>query len=848
MKAARWQQVKGILAGALEHEGTARRDFLAQACAGDTTLVGEVNSFLAQTDDQLEEFAAGITGERNAGRRIGAYRLVRELGRGGMGAVWLATRADEKFQQTAAIKLLKRGTDTEEVLRRFRAERQILARLNHPNIARLFDGGETDDGLPFFVMEYVEGVPITQYAREQKLSISERLVLFRLACGAVSYAHHNLVIHRDLKPANVLVTPAGEMKLLDFGIAKLVQADGENPHPPTMTIQRVMTPEYASPEQLTGGAITPVSDVYSLGVILYELLAGRRPYHLKTRAPDEFARAITKEEPERPSTAAIRNNPGSPIRVAERKRLRGDLDNIVLKALRKEPGERYPTVADFGEDIRRHLEQQPIRARPRTAGYVARRFIARQKAQLATAVALCVIGALLGSIVSRKASSHSLTIPAKSTAALLQEKPSQKETARAPTADPEAYQLYLRAHDLIVNAHINQMKTVIPQGIQLLQEALVRDPDFLLAHCCLALGHDTLYWFGIDRTPERLARAEAEVETATRLQPDAGETHRARGQHLYWGYRDFEGARAEFSAAMRALPNDASILALTALIDRRLGRWDDSVREMEKALEINPLDIVNLRQVALTYQKLRDYRQITSTCERILAIDPNDAHFRAAKAAVSFDRDGDTRDLDAILPVVLTWDLHEAPQVSALAIDLALSEHNEDLATAGLKAIPDEGFIDRAAVTYPRGWFEGLVARSHGDRLRAEEAFLRARAETEKRTRETTNNAKALSVLGLLDAMLGRKEEALEEGKRAAELLPVSKDAFDGPEMVVNLALICALIGEKDLALNYLTRVTALPTFSLTYGRLKYYPLWDNLRGDERFEKIVANAAPKGLL
>ncbi|MDQ6765483.1 MAG: serine/threonine protein kinase, partial [Verrucomicrobiota bacterium] len=278
MTPARWQQVKETLASALDHETTAARaDFLAQTCAGDTALRREVEALLNHSPDAFQSWADGggflrsdSSLAQNEGRRIGAYCLVRELGRGGMGSVWLARRADEEFEQTAAIKLLKRGTDTDEVLRRFRAERAILARLDHPNIARLLDGGTTDDGLPYFVMEYVQGERLTNYCVEHHLSIGARLQLFRKICAAVQFAHQNLVVHRDLKPGNILVIEEGEPKLLDFGIAKLLGPE-DDAFEVTMAGRERLTPAYASPEQIRGEPITTASDIYSLGTLLYEV-------------------------------------------------------------------------------------------------------------------------------------------------------------------------------------------------------------------------------------------------------------------------------------------------------------------------------------------------------------------------------------------------------------------------------------------------------------------------------------------------------------------------------------------------------------------------------------------------
>ena len=326
-----------------------------------------------------------------------------------MGAVYLAARADDEYRKQVALKVIRRGLDTEDIIRRFRNERQILAQLDHPNIARLIDGGTTDDGLPYFVMEYVNGEPINAYCDAHALPATERLTLFRKVCAAVTYAHQNLVIHRDLKPSNILVTQEGEPKLLDFGIAKLL-GTGDELFTQTIPALRVMTPEYASPEQIKGDKIMTTSDVYSLGVLLYELLTGQRPYRLKTRRPEEIARAITEQEPERPSTAVTQagNSQQSASRKpglsgAKRSRtdpkfLRGDLDNIVLMAMRKEPARRYSSVGQFSEDIRRHLTGLPVIARKDTVPYRASKFVNRHR--IGVAAAALVLLSLIGGIVA----------------------------------------------------------------------------------------------------------------------------------------------------------------------------------------------------------------------------------------------------------------------------------------------------------------------------------------------------------------------------------------------------------------------------------------------------------------
>nr|MBA3608102.1 serine/threonine protein kinase [Chthoniobacterales bacterium] len=319
----------------------------------------------------------------------GSYRIVREIGRGGLGKVYLAERADDAYRKEVAIKLIRRGLDTEDILSRFRNERQILAQLDHPNIARLIDGGTTADGLPYFVMEYVPGRTLLEFCDAQQLDNNARLQLFRQVCAAVSYAHQNLVIHRDLKPSNILVTEDGGPKLLDFGIAKLLTSD-EEAQTQTIPGQRVMTPEYASPEQVKGGRVTTSSDVYSLGVVLYELLTGQKPYRLTSRSAEEIARAITEQVPERPSTVTSHETGSSGRR--ENRALRGDLDRIVLMALRKEPERRYSSAAALADDIERHLTGRPVVAHQDTVSYRASKFVRRHKVGVfATALILLAI-------------------------------------------------------------------------------------------------------------------------------------------------------------------------------------------------------------------------------------------------------------------------------------------------------------------------------------------------------------------------------------------------------------------------------------------------------------------------
>ncbi|HEX5708313.1 MAG TPA: protein kinase, partial [Pyrinomonadaceae bacterium] len=411
MTPERWNQIEEIFQAALDLPAAEREAYISEAAGADEDLREQVRALVSQHDEAgefIEVPAVALTGVAGVktdphattpdsgifellddpftGRRIGAYRVVREIGRGGMGAVYLAERADSEFRRRVAIKLIKRGMDTDFILRRFRNERQILATLDHPYIARLLDGGTTDDGLPYFVMEYIEGLPLYRFCDERKLTIPERLRLFRQVCDAVHYAHRQQVIHRDIKPSNILVTADGAPKLLDFGIAKLLNPAlaADITLDPTATAMRLMTPEYASPEQVRGEPVTAASDVYSLGVLLYELLTGHRPYRLRHRAPHELARVICEEEPAHPSIVITRPDDLLPAHAPDgqtatlhylywsrnatveslRRELSGDLDRIVMKALRKETVERYRSAEEMRDDITRFLEGRPVLAPP----------------------------------------------------------------------------------------------------------------------------------------------------------------------------------------------------------------------------------------------------------------------------------------------------------------------------------------------------------------------------------------------------------------------------------------------------------------------------------------------------
>ncbi len=415
MGADRWQRIRELFDRFADMPREQWRPQLAEACGGDPALEREVLALLEADADtafrpremlarQLNEFdgqAENQAEQSLAGTRLGPFRLVRPIGRGGMGAVWLADRADGEYAQQVAIKLVRSTWDSAELHARFRSERQMLADLHHQNIASLVDGGVTDDGKPWLALEYVDGIDLCLYAEQQRLDLRQRVDLFLTACAAVSHAHAHLIVHRDLKPSNILVRRDGMVKLLDFGIAKLIDASDAQ-----TTVLRAFTPEYAAPEQIRGDAVTTAIDIYTLGLLLYELLTGRRPYALDQTTPSAYERAVLEQTPTRPSQAVTHNdgNGTAAARAAQRRltphslkrELRGDLDAIVLKALRKEPEQRYASVQDMAADLRAWQQRRPVAARRGGWRYDAARFL--QRHAVAAGMAVVAVLALCGGL------------------------------------------------------------------------------------------------------------------------------------------------------------------------------------------------------------------------------------------------------------------------------------------------------------------------------------------------------------------------------------------------------------------------------------------------------------------
>jgi len=414
-----------------------------------------------------------------------------------------------------------------------------------------------------------------------------------------------------------------------------------------------------------------------------------------------------------------------------------------------------------------------------------------------------------------------------------------------PTKNLAAYGSYVRAKRLIVTVALNgQIEGKLREAITLLEEAVARDPDFYLAYCQLSAAHDYMYFFGLDHTSARLSAADAALQAVVRLRPDAAETHLARANFFYRCYLDYNAAREELAAAQHGLPNNSQIFELAGYIDRRQGLWNESTRNLERAIQLDPRDFFMLQQIALSYQEFRQFGAMAAALDRALTIIPRDIDTRLTRALVELEWKADPKPLQETVAKVLSERPESAPDVAAQWFYLALCERDQAAIAQALAALPPTG--TSVDLNFPLSFCKGLAARVKGDESAGRTAFLQARSEVNKTVNKQPNYGPGYSVLGLIDAALGRKEDALREGRHAIELLPITKDSIDGAELVKYLAVIYAWCGEKNLAIEQIGATLRIPS-TLSYGNLKLHPYWDPLRGDLRFERIVTDLEAKTL-
>jgi eukaryotic-like serine/threonine-protein kinase len=800
------EAVESIFHAALELPPERVDAFLQQSCVGDASLRRQVEQLLRshrQADRFIEEPLVrpqdGVPepddGDRLIGQIVGQYRILQRLGGGGMGVVYLAQRADQQFEKRVAIKLIKRGMDTDSVLRHFHTERQILATFDHPNIAHLLDGGATDDGRPYFVMEYVEGVPVDAYCDAQELSITQRLQLFLQICGAVTYAHRHAVIHRDLKPSNILVDSDGVPKLLDFGIAKLLQPGEYRESILTLIGLRMMTPDYASPEQVRGEALTTASDVYSLGVVLYKLLTGSQPYDLP-RTSQDISRAITETEPRRPSTAV-----GNAERWA--RGLRGDLDNIVLMALRKEPERRYQSVERFSDDIRRHLESLPVLARQDAFGYRALKFVQRNKA--ATLAAALVALSLLGGIVA--------------TSWQAQKAKEQEALAKAAKASAEqrfndvrrlAHSVLFEYYDAIEN---------LP-GATAAREMLVKNALTYLDSLAGEVSNDKDLQRELAAAYDRVGDVHGRLFAAASLGDRAGaldsyvKASRIREAIVASDPHD-ERARTDLAGSYIRIGTQFQETNDTA---RGVDYVRRGIAEYVKALAENPADAQIRTELARAYNNLglaleetgdaagslRNHREAMKLREALVAAEPGNKKYQR-NLAVSYINLGRA--------LVLTGALTEGLASNQAAMTLCAALLADDARNADYRRLLSNTYQND-------GEYRDFLNDSAG----ALQSFRKKLALDAQSMADDPLNATAREDFGYASARIG---DLLAEGGENAQALPYrekalalyEKMAADSPESVIaryrtaivraGVAEVQAKLGRSDVSLRQVSRAVA---------------------------------------
>src|SRR6478752_1856113 len=951
-----WDRLKTILGEALEQNSSAARIALVERrCGQDTDLLEEAESLLAEAEALLKErtdsfedcaqnaaFTFWQEGPPRGGERVGAYIIVRELGSGGMGTVFLAERADGQFEKQVAIKILNRGADTTEILRRFRAERQILARLDHPNIARLLDAGTTDDGLPYFIMDYIVGAPVTRFAVAQGLSMRQRLELFLKICAPVEFAHRNLVVHRDIKPSNILANAEGEPKLLDFGIAKLLAKD-EAAMQLTPEAQQHLTPICASPEQAKGDPVTVATDIYSLGALLYELLSDQKPHRFSTPRPTREELVLVVGEQVPPPPSAVASN------AQTARLLRGDLDAIVLFAMRKEPGMRYATVADLAADIRSHLARKPVFARHPTLGYRAKCLVKRNGSRLVASAAVVVVlaGVLfafwarsqqdareaasmraqgvsapaseirksiavlpfesladnnspsyfadgvqdniltdLRKVGDLKVISRSGVAPyrgknrnmkqigrdldvanvlegsvqisgdrvrinaqlidtqtdsqiwaeqydrrledifalqselAQTIAAQLKATLSGGEKAeiwRQPTQDLQAYDLYLRARAAWRGQGGTMSRENWSVAVSLLNKAIARDPKFTLAYCLLNEVYVLQYRFGEDHSPQHLAAAKEAAETAVRLEPNREEARLALARYYYHGLGDYRRTEQELSSIPSSAPHEVEFFTLASLVERRLGQFAASIRDGEKAVELDPQNASLATSLVQTYSGLRRFsdsqRVANAALARLHGAKPTTLLVVKNEAAIGM---GKVEEAHAALDSIQGKDDmdYQAARLSLYLIerDYTGAKGFAAKATDETKRMPDF-WLTLAAVAHA----EGKVNEEREANAEAKRSALLALV-------PRPDDPGLLGQLAIAEASLGQNEEALRRARHAAEMLPPSVDAVAGAMCEMNLAAVLVMTGDRDATFDKLTKLVKLSFGVINYGVLQLDP------------------------
>jgi serine/threonine-protein kinase len=883
--------------------------------------------------------------DATSGQKVfGRYKLVKVLGRGGMGIVWLAR--DEELERDVALKFLPDlMIHDRTLLDQLKHETKRCLELTHSHIVRIYDFIH-DDRSGCISMEYVDGETLSNFRAQKEQKVFEPPEIadwIGQLCDALDYAHNRArVIHRDLKPSNLMVNQRGDLKVADFGIARSI-ADSATRL--TAEQRRVGTLVYMSPQQLNGEHGTHFDDIYSLGATIYELLTSKPPFYsgnidrqiCERIAPsmtdrrkefniepasvpkiwEEVVAACLKKEPTRRPQSAVdltqrlqlppaqpqigttfrKSSKRRPLRVAgivaasilvlasvyfagfkRHAKPVSEAPAILEKSIAVLPFENLSTDQEnafFADGMQDQILNDlakiaDLKVISRTSAMQYKSGVKRNLREIASAlgVAHVVEGSVQraanrvrvsAQLIDARTDTHLWaeyydrplgdvfaiqSEVAKAVADQLQAKLSPAEKAameQRPTTDLAAYDRYVRAKSLLAVSSVGREGEYLYQAVRLLEQAVARDPMFLLAYCKLAFAHQQLYFAGFDHTASRLALANEALKKALELGPNRGESHLAAVWIYYHCYLDYGRARSELAIARSALPNEPEVFALAGYMDRRQGYWEEHIRNLERAVQVDPRNIGILQNLAQGYELLRRFSDMAGVLDRTLAVTPTDPVMRARRASVDLQWHGDTAPLHVTIHDILAEDPSAGASIADQWLDLALCEHSPVEIQSALASIPPEG-ITPTTVRLCRPFYEGLAARAREDTTTARLAFTAARAEMEKIVQQQPDYSQALCVLGMIDAGLGRKEDALREARRAVELFPGEKDPLTRAELIKYLAVVYAWTGEKDAALKELTTALQMPS-PISYGQLRLHPYWNALRGDPHFEKLVVDSA-----
>jgi serine/threonine protein kinase/Tfp pilus assembly protein PilF len=896
------------------------------------------------TNEHASGVAEATSREFGSGQKVfGRYTLIKVLGRGGMGIVWLAR--DEELERDVALKFLPdlmiRDRTAFDQLKR---ETKRCLELTHPHIVRIHDFIH-DERSGCISMEYIDGETLSNLRaeKEQKVFEPDEIATWTSQlCDALDYAHnHAKIIHCDLKPANLMVNQQGDLKISDFGIARSL---GDSASRLTLEQGRRGTLIYMSPQQLNGERCTHLDDIYSLGASIYELLTSKPPFYsgnidrqiCERVAPsmterrkeldiepalvpqvweETLAACLAKDPSQRPQSAGevaqrLQLAPGQtrisrPLAKRSKKKvlLVGGIAVLTVLALAglylgvlKRPakpvslGRAIPEKsiavlpfenlseeqanAYFADGVQDEIltdlaKIADLKVISRTSVMQYKTGVKRNLREIANAlgVAHVVEGSVQraanrvrvsAQLIDARTDSHLWAEHydrplgdvfaiqseiAKAVADQLQAKLSPREKGvieQQPTANIAAYDDYVRAKALLAVTAGARQGGNLYEAERLLEQAIARDPTFLLAYCKLAWVHKELYYTGFDHSAHRLAQANEAVRKALELGPDRGEAHLAAGWVYYHCYFDYDRARSELAIARTALPNEPEVFELAGYMDRRQGHWKEHIENLERAAQLDPRNIQVLHGLAQGYQLLRQFPAMVAVLDRILAITPTDPLMRVMRASVDLDWRADTSRLRAVIHDVISEDPTAGVAFTEEWFLYALCERNPAEIQAALALIPREGITSETA-RMCRPFYQGLAARALKDTTTATNAFVAARGEMEKIVQEEPDYPQALSVLGMIDAALGRKEEAVHEAGQAVGLVPIEKDPLTYAELIKNLAVVYAWTDQNEAALNELKALLQIPG-PISYGQLRLHPYWDPLRGDLRFNKLLAES------